>query len=192
MPQLKIPHDATPSTAKINKYTFKKERKKEKKWWFDWTKPISLPWLLRIWKELTFIPHFPRKCHSVHRSCPHLPPQPSEGWNSPRSSLRTSQARLVLSDEVPTCCVPPWARWALCIKKAPSHPCPSVALVAPGARHSLSAQPEGPPFPAPRSRSLWFQGISSPSLSLGIDVPQRQKLGLQDGVQPRQVQQTPQ
>ena len=147
---------------------------------------------MRIWKELTFIPHFPRKCHSVHRSCPHLPPQPFEGWNSPRCSLRTSQARLVLSDEVPTCCVPPWARWALCIKKAPSHPCPSVALVAPGARHSLSAQPEGPPFPAPRSRSLWFQGISPPSLSLGIDIPQRQKLGLQDGVQPRQVQQTPQ
>ena len=31
MLQLKIPRVATPSTAKINKYTFKKERKKEKK-----------------------------------------------------------------------------------------------------------------------------------------------------------------
>ena len=31
MLQLKIPRVATPSTAKINKYTFKKERKKEQK-----------------------------------------------------------------------------------------------------------------------------------------------------------------
>lgn len=60
------------------------------------------------------------------------------------------------------------------------HPCPLATPAAGGEDTPYWSPPEGHSFPESGSRFLLLWGISI-SLSLGMEVPRRQKLGLQDG-----------